>query len=170
MTALHVSSALDLPSRRRVYEALEARPGQTAAEISRVTGLGVAHVVYHLRRLDQCGVVAHRVLRRRRRYFIPGQSVDLQAYEATQTPAAKAVLAAISAGDGLRMGEVSRTTGLSTELVAYHVRHLREAGLVRKLGGRFGGYARASGEENGPRENMGGLGGRCEVERTQAPG
>lgn len=66
LLALHIiflarkQDLLELDARRRVFETVRDYPGLHLRALARETDLGVKHVEYHLRRLEQSGLVSAR--------------------------------------------------------------------------------------------------------------
>lgn len=125
---------LDHPTRRRVYDALEASPGRSLRELAKAAGCAASTVRYHLDRLEREGLVASAGDQGTRRWF-PSGSMDQAAMEAhvvlSVGDTAKA-FEAIQDDPGASLSEVADTLGTSPPAAHKIVDRLIEAGLVEK--------------------------------------
>src|SRR5438309_51955 len=85
------SAALAHPTRQAVYDLLRARGGLRHQDIARELGLGLVNAIYHVRRLEEAGLVAGREVGRRMRWYVPGAAVDLARSDALQPTVAAAI-------------------------------------------------------------------------------
>src|SRR3972149_9416110 len=64
-----MTEVLDLDSRRRIYEFLEANPGVHLRLIGKVLGMSTGMLSYHLRYMERRGLLRSEEEGHRRRYF-----------------------------------------------------------------------------------------------------
>lgn len=137
----------DAASPRRLLDVVRATPGLTMGELARRVDLGLGTVSYHVQRLQRAGLVQS-VASGRRRLVFPTHMVP-----AGKEPQARALLLgrtcngiarAVLAQPGCSIAELARVTGAHRRTVYYHVRALRDAGLVRTVSiRRYRGLAAA---------------------------
>ena len=125
---LRRDTVLDHPARKAVYGLVQAHPGIHLRALVRTTGFGFGAVSYHLRVLQECGLVAARPSGARVCFFPVG--VEPMAAIPQLSLRRVQVLEAVEASPGAGMGEIGELLGLSQKTIAYHVRALRAAGLV----------------------------------------
>jgi DNA-binding MarR family transcriptional regulator len=120
------------PSRRRIMDIIVERPGSTIRDVSRLSGRSWGAFRAHLAMLERAGYV-----RRERHghyallYASAFQSSDMHGEVGIPHPVSRAVFGAIPAdGSWLPTRDVRERTGLSRQLVDYHVRNLERAGRV----------------------------------------
>jgi DNA-binding transcriptional ArsR family regulator len=133
-------TALDNPTRQRLYELLRDAPGSSAAQLSEQAGLHVTTVKYHLDVLRRVGMVGEQVVDGCRRFYSyeNGDRMELLCRALLDEPAARAIYRQISEHPGLPFIEVAKSLGMRKEHVHYHVQKLTKHGLVadRWEGGR----------------------------------
>lgn len=126
------SSVLDLPTRRRVHDAIVAEPGIHFMALARKADVGRSALDHHLRRLVAADLVVVRKTPGYTCYFAKG-AVDRKLAEtapALRSEGSRAVFDAVRAEPGLSCRELARRLGRSPSTVNYHLQRLREAGLV----------------------------------------
>lgn len=130
---VHGPEVLSSPHRARLHALVAAQPGSNVAALARQAGMGATSTTHHLRVLERNGLVAS-----------VRQGRDLLWFDrhdprfAGPRRQAAAVLRGTTAGiarhvaqhPGIRQHEVAAAFGLSQPTVAWHMRRLREAGLV----------------------------------------
>lgn len=120
------------PVRARVLALVEAEPGLHVRGLASRLGLARSHVAHHLRQLERGGLV--RVVKG------PGYTcvfrkgaMDASLMGAStwlKAPGARAVLALSLRSPGVGPREAASQLGMSPGTVAYHLKRLREAGLL----------------------------------------
>ncbi len=125
---------LDHPARRRVHDAIQAEPGVHFQELSRRLQMGHGVLDHHLQKLVGAGLV---VKRQAPRYtcFFPKGAVDRRLMDAApvlRSKGGRQVLEAIRTAPGANFRAVAARAGLSPSTVSYHVRRLKDAGLVEE--------------------------------------
>ena len=120
--------ALDHPSRRRIQSLVEAHPGIHLRGLVRISALALGVVRYHVRVLEGTGHLSSVIVGGQRCFFPSGVEPVLDVPQITRRRLQ--VLECVEARPGVGVREVARALGLSPQTVGYHVRLLRESGLV----------------------------------------
>lgn len=123
---------LDHPRRRRIHEIIQAEPGIHFQELARRSETSRSALDHHLRKL-----VAARIVVRREgtgyACFFPRGAVDRRLMEVApllRADSTRAVLDAVAKAPGVTCADVAERVGLTSATVSYHLRKLRQAGLV----------------------------------------
>ena len=116
-------------NRRRIYEAVRARPGVSVAELVAAVGLARVLVRHHLRMLEAHKLVRATSWRRRRTYAAVGEGAGQAAAELKDATRRRVAAAVVRAGRATQKDLVA-ALGLSQRLVSYHLRRLEAASLV----------------------------------------
>jgi len=119
---------LDHPARSRLVELIEAEPGVHVRELTRRSNLSRSGVEHHLRVLVGAGLVKTVAAGGLVRCF-PGPQAAPS--EPGPGPAARRILEAAAASQGLTVSEVAERAGMGYGAAHYHLRRLEKAGLVR---------------------------------------
>jgi predicted transcriptional regulator len=129
------SDLLANPNRRRIHDAIRARPGIDVGALVAAAGLSRVLVRHHLRMLEVHGLVRATAWRRRRTYALvgAGAGAGLAACELKDATRRRIALAVARAG-GATQKDLSRALGLSQRLVSYHLACLGDSALVRAEG------------------------------------
>jgi predicted transcriptional regulator len=125
-------AVLDLPARRRLHDAIVAEPGIHFMALARKASVGRGALAYHLRRLEDAGLVVVRKAPGYTCFFAQG-SVDWNLVSAApllRSEGSRAVFEAVQAAPGLSGRELARRLGRSASTVNYHLQRLQAAGLV----------------------------------------
>ena len=125
-------TALDNPTRQKVYELLRDAPGSSAAELGERSALHVTTVKYHLDVLRRLGMVGEQTVDGRRRFFSyeNGDRAEMLERALLDEPAARAVYQQIIKAPGRPFIEVAKALGMRKEHVHYHVQKLSKHGLI----------------------------------------
>ena len=123
---------LDHPSRRAVFQAIEAQPGIHYRELLRVTGRSDGALQHHLGKLSQGGLVTAVDGPGHTCYFVKG-TVDhgaMRAAPVLKSEGARRLLDAARAAPGASPAELARRAAMSPQTAHYHLHRLEEAGLL----------------------------------------
>jgi predicted transcriptional regulator len=123
--------APEIEGRRRVYQAVAAAPGIHVREVVRRSKLAYGSVEYHLRRLEEAGLIEGRPEGQLRVFFakeFPKGERDL-ASAARSAPARRILTALLSLGE-VTHGDLAQATQLKPSNVTYHLRALTGRQLV----------------------------------------
>lgn len=124
--------ALDLESRRRIYDLIRSRPGTYLREMERELDMQVGMLAYHLRVLTEAGMVRAEQEGNHMRYF-PSEGfifTDRKLLSHLRNRSARIILlhaldrGSISFADLLAVLDVSKST------LSYHLKRLSAAGLI----------------------------------------
>jgi len=135
----HVDRAnvLEHPMRKHLLEAIEARPGIHLRELASAHDTAVTNTQWHLRKLEQAGLVKTQKVQGRRLYYPVqgGQGSRIQAIEnaALRNPNAERVSDFLAAHAGCNQRAVAEALGMNPGTVRWHLRKLETAGLVRVI-------------------------------------
>lgn len=123
---------LALETRKRLYDAARAAPGQSAREIQRAAGTAWGETTYHLDRLEKSGLLNRERGPHQDFYFpatVPlGERTLLRQ---ARSAAVRRILVDLLRVAELTLPEVAERNGLSLSRASIHLRRLLETGLVR---------------------------------------
>lgn len=126
---------LHLPNRRRVFDAITARPGAHVRWLSRHLGLALGTVEHHVRQLERHGLIFSHQAGRRRTYYATGQ-VDIQEaplWHALRKPLWATLLRGLLRHEACAVTELAAAVGLPRTTASYHLRRMQEQGLVQRF-------------------------------------
>ena len=124
--------ALELESRRRIYEYLRDHPGAYPREVMTALGMHQGQVNYHLDTLEERGLIVGTKEDYHKRYFLPGTVPREQRALARflKARAPRAALLALLQEPGLSHGALAQRVGVSAPTLTYHMKRLQAMGLV----------------------------------------
>lgn len=121
-------------TRERIHDLVAQRPGLPVGEITRRLALSPGTMYYHLFRLVRDGDIATQVIGRRRLVFPSkvgrADPIPLEALALVRGQTMRRVARAIVDAPGASVGELADRSGDSPRSVYYHIKQLRDAGLV----------------------------------------
>ncbi|HJQ92803.1 MAG TPA: winged helix-turn-helix transcriptional regulator, partial [Candidatus Thermoplasmatota archaeon] len=123
---------LDHPARKGLHVLVEANPGIHFQELVRRTGFGRGQLEHHLRKLEHAGLVSRVKGDSYACFFARGQ-VDRRVMAAApllRSDGGRRVLAALQHRPGASTRDLAEQLGLAVGTVSYHVKRLREAGML----------------------------------------
>lgn len=125
---------LEVDTRRRIYEALRQQPGTHFSALQRELDLATGTLQYHLRVLDEHGLIDARRDGRYTRYF-PSLEVDRRDKQALgllrqETP--RRIVLDLLEHEASQLTEISDRLGVVASTASFHLDKLREADIVRK--------------------------------------
>lgn len=126
------SEALELASRRRIYEHVRDHPGAYVREIMHALAMPQGQVNYHLDRLEARGLVVASKEEYHKRYFLAGQVPRAQRGLARflKAKVPRAVLLALLEQPLQAHGALAQRVGVSAPTLTYHMKRLEKEGLV----------------------------------------
>ncbi|HWH08191.1 MAG TPA: winged helix-turn-helix transcriptional regulator, partial [Candidatus Thermoplasmatota archaeon] len=127
------SDVLANANRRRIYEAVRARPGASVVELVAAVGLSRILVRHHLKMLEAHKLVRATVWRRRRTYAVAGSEAGRAACE-LKDATRRRVAAALARAGRATQKQLAQELGISQRLVSYHLARLEASALVRAEG------------------------------------
>lgn len=128
---------LEHEARRRVYEAIDEDPGTALATVAERADVTRSTARYHLRRLEEAGLVQSVKSPDARRFFPAGyEAEEMQREALLETGRTREVYEAIREDPGASLQEVSQRADIAASSAHRIVERLEEAGLVER--GRSG--------------------------------
>lgn len=128
------SEALELASRRRIYEHVRDHPGAYVREIMQALAMPQGQVNYHLDRLESRGLVVSSKEEYHKRYFLAGQvpraQRGLARFLKARVP--RAVLLALLEEPRLGHGALAQRVGVSPPTLTYHMKRLEAQQVVAR--------------------------------------
>ncbi|WP_171052323.1 winged helix-turn-helix transcriptional regulator [Haloterrigena sp. H1] len=129
------SDPLEHDRRRAIYETIRDRPGTYLSAVSDRTEIPLSTVRYHVRILEDEGLLTTRTVNGKRRYFLEDDDAELQA--ALEDPAKRAVLEAIADCGRVHNSQLADELDRDPSTVSHHLAALEDDGLVvRERDGR----------------------------------
>jgi predicted transcriptional regulator len=127
-----VNDALDLESRRTIYEMVRSRPGTYLREMERELGMQVGMLTYHLRVLAEAGMIRAEQEGNHLRYFPADGFVlnDRRALSHLRNRTSRAILIHVLDRGSAGFSEILGLVGVSKSTLSYHLKRLAAAGLV----------------------------------------
>ncbi|HWH08805.1 MAG TPA: helix-turn-helix domain-containing protein [Candidatus Thermoplasmatota archaeon] len=122
-------------TRRRIFDVVRARPGQSIAEISSAVGVSHSTASYHLDRLLEFNLLASTPDGNKTRFFVNGGTFteeERRVLTAITNAETRRVLATIVANPGCYRAELTLLLAVSSPTVNWHLARLLAAGLVRE--------------------------------------
>lgn len=120
-------------TRRRIFDQVRARPGQSIAEIASVVGVSHSTASYHLERLMEFNLLASTQDGNKMRFFVNGglfTEEERRVLAALSNAETRRVLAVILANPGSYRAELTALLHVSSPTVNWHLSRLLAAGLV----------------------------------------
>jgi DNA-binding MarR family transcriptional regulator len=128
-------NVLEHPMRQHLLRSIEERPGIHLRELAGAHDTAVTNTQWHLRKLEQAGLVKTQKMQGRRLYYPVqgGQASKAQAVEnaALRNPNAERVSQFLAANAGCNQRVLADGLGMNPGTVRWHLRKLESAGLVR---------------------------------------
>lgn len=128
-----VDDALDLESRRTIYELIRSRPGTFLREMERELGMQVGMLSYHLRVLTEAGMIRAEQEGNHLRYFPADGFVlnDRKALSHLRNRTARAILIHVLDRGSIGFSELLILVRVSKSTLSYHLKRLAAAGLIK---------------------------------------
>lgn len=127
-----LDDALDLESRRTIYEMIRLRPGTFLREMERELGMQVGMLSYHLRVLTEAGMIRAEQEGNHLRYFPANGFIlnDRRALSYLRNRTARAILMHVLDQGSIGFTDLQGPVGVSKSTLSYHLKRLAAAGLV----------------------------------------
>lgn len=124
--------ALDLDSRRAIYDMICSRPGTFLRELERELGMQVGMLSYHLRVLAEAGMVRAEQEGNHLRYFPSDGFIlnDRKALSYLRNRTSRAILIHLLDRGSMGFTELLGPVGVSKSTLSYHLKRLAAAGLI----------------------------------------
>lgn len=141
---------LELESRRRIYQEISSSPGVHFRELERALNEGIGNLQYHLRNLQERGLVECERSGNRTCYYPAGEFSEEQRsiMKLLRHTYTRRVLVAVLAFDEPSHSKIARELGIPPSTVTLHLKKLREAKLIEvRREGRVKRYSVVGPEE-----------------------
>lgn len=127
-----LDDALDLESRRTIYEMVRSRPGTYLREMERELGMQVGMLTYHLRVLTEAGMIRAEPEGNHLRYFPADGFIlnDRKALSHLRNRTSRAILMNVLDRGSAGFSELLGLVGVSKSTLSYHLKRLAAAGLI----------------------------------------
>lgn len=129
------NNVLEHPLRKGIMETVQAQPGVHLRELATLHDTAVTNTQWHLRKLEQAGLVrTQKVGGRRLFYPTQGGIATKQAAvmnAATNNPNADRIFAFVSDHIGCDQKQMAQALDLNPGTVRWHVKRLQDAGLLQ---------------------------------------
>jgi len=125
--------SFDNETRRRIFEQVRERPGQSIAEIAGTVGVSHSTASYHLERLSAFNLLAATQDGNKMRYFVNGglfTEEERRILASLSNAETRRVLATVIVRPGCYRAELTQVLGVSSPTVNWHLSRLLAAGLV----------------------------------------
>lgn len=129
---LKTPELLNHPTRSAIMQVVQDSPGIHFKELQRRTQLANGTLRHHVRYMSDAGLMSERRQGGFTCYY-PGEHIPadtLAAAPVLKSDTARDVLAAIKQRPGTSVAQIARQTGLAGGTIGYHVKRLKDAGLV----------------------------------------
>jgi predicted transcriptional regulator len=130
-------------NRRTIFEYLCHKPASSVSAISKVTGLSIHSVNWHLRRLIQSDYI-HKISSGKKTVYFPVNLIqidDISIFEILNNKKAKDILLIITDKNGISQSEICKVLGLKHQAVIWYTKKLKKLGLITSLeDGKFRRY------------------------------
>ncbi|MFA5862781.1 MAG: helix-turn-helix domain-containing protein [Candidatus Thermoplasmatota archaeon] len=128
-------SSCENDTRRRIFDQVRNRPGQSIAEIVIIVGVSHSTASYHLDRLLEFNLLASTQDGNKMRFFVNGglfTEEERRILSALSNPETRHVLATIVAHPGCYRAELTALLRVSSPTVNWHLARLLGAGIVEE--------------------------------------
>jgi len=129
---MSLEDALDLESRRTIYEMVRSRPGTYLREMERELGMQVGMLSYHLRVLTEAGMIRAEQEGNHLRYFPADGFIlnDRRALSYLRNRTSRSILIHVLDRGPMGFTELLGPVGVSKSTLSYHLKRLAAAGLL----------------------------------------
>lgn len=127
-----MEGALDLNSRRRIFDLIQSRPGTYLREMERELGMQVGMLSYHLRVLTEAGMVRAEQEGNHLRYF-PSEGfilADRRVLAYLRNRSTRAILLHTLDRGSVSFSDLVTLAGVSKSTLSYHLKRMSAAGLL----------------------------------------
>ncbi len=130
-------NVLEHPMRKQLLETIQVHPGVHLRDLAGRHDTAVTNTQWHLRKLEQAGLVKTQKMQGRRLYYPVegGQESRMRAFEnaALRNPNAERVSDFLSSHAGCNQRGLAEALKMNPGTVRWHLRKLESAGIVRSI-------------------------------------
>ncbi|MHC1679872.1 MAG: winged helix-turn-helix transcriptional regulator [Methanomassiliicoccales archaeon] len=128
-----MGNALDLESRRRIFEFIRSRPGTFLREMERGLDMEMGMLSYHLKVLVDAGMVRTDQEGNHVRYFSSEgvNPTDIKSISYLKNRPTRAILMFVLDKGTIKYYELAPLVGISKSTLTYHIKRLVIAGMIK---------------------------------------
>lgn len=122
------------PLRLKILDLVGRRPGITMSELRKLVGLGWGNGYHHIEKLRRAGLIHTQLLGRRRTVWPTSDTPPVDEARARaylRNPAPARLCRDVAEHPGTNVAAIVRRTGMMPHTAYYHLRRLRDLGLVK---------------------------------------
>lgn len=127
--------ALEIDTRKRIFETIRRSPGIHMRELERHLGLGLGNLQYHLHYLEKRDLIIQMKDEQFVRYFVKNKEMDdddRKVMSFLRKGACRHILMCLMEEPGMNNKDISSTVVLSPSTVSWHLNKLVATGIVKK--------------------------------------
>jgi len=126
--------ALELDSRRRIYEYLQANPGVHLRLIGKVLGMSTGMLSYHLGYMERNGILKSEAEGHRKRYFLAAFAEAQRRIIGTlRQDVPRKIMVEILRHRGRTFAELQTSVGVSKSTLSYHLKRMMQRDVVLRV-------------------------------------
>jgi predicted transcriptional regulator len=129
-TRIRREDLLNQENRKRIYEFINENPGEHFRALQRAVDLEVGVLSHHLNVLEKEQLIVSEQDGNNRRFWAAGVKHDLDQVHLSRIQ--ENILKQIDMDPGITQAQIAKKIGVSRKVVFYHVKFLRNAGIVRE--------------------------------------
>lgn len=146
---IRANAALENGTRKAIFEAVCASPGLGVQAVSQRSGVSYSTTTYHLERLVAAGMIIMTPNGNKLRYYESGGAfteAERRVLPILKNDESARLLEAILDAPGTYRAALAERLGVTATTINWHLRRLRDAGLVRETRQGRNAYLHADGE------------------------
>ncbi len=127
--------ALDLDTRKRIFDFLNASPGTHFRELERRLSLPTGVIAYHLKYLEDAEMIVGKIEGRYKRYYIIGKmgSKDKKLMSILRQEIPRRILMHLIMNPGSTHKNLKTLFTISPSTLSFHIKKLLDMGAIRKV-------------------------------------
>ena len=129
---LKLKNALDNRKRKRIFEIIKKCPGIAITQLQKLTNMNRNTLRYHLSFLERENLIYSMNVGNRKLLFPIGEQITYQPLSDKK----KQIVEILSSSNGISIKQLSEMLNISQKTVYYHIKHLKELGMVSVKGGK----------------------------------
>jgi predicted transcriptional regulator len=128
-------AALELDTRRRIFEFLEKVPGAHFREIHRRLDIPTSVVEYHLKYMEDRDMLVSRMEGRYKRYYVQGRmgSSDKTLLSMLRQKVPRRIIMHVALNPGVNHRDLTDAVGISPSTLSYHMKKLLGKEVLRQV-------------------------------------
>jgi predicted transcriptional regulator len=127
--------ALDLESRKRIFDFLQASPGTHFRELTRQLSLPTGVIAYHLKYLEDAEMIVGKIEGRYKRYYLVGKmgSKDKKLMSVLRQEIPRRILMHLIMNPGSTHKAIMDLFSISPSTLSFHIKKLVDIGAITKV-------------------------------------